>query len=279
MRVGESLLLAGIPLLGALSLGLPHSGTGFLRIGVLLAGFVLLLGHVYAFNDLCGWEHDRLNEARSDSCARTLGPRRVGELSWSLLAAAALLAYASGPRVLAMAAFVAGLSFLYSHEKIFLKAVPFASSLVHFSAGTAYYLFGRLMKSPLDAAGLLIGVYFGLLYAAGHLNHEALDHEADLRAGLRTHAVLFGPERVLLAALVLIALSSLYLLSLCRGGWAPRPMLSVAAAAVLAYIGLFLSLRKGGLVPARLRDFRFAYRSLYAVVGASWMLFLCRMQP
>jgi 4-hydroxybenzoate polyprenyltransferase len=74
------------------------------------------------------------------------------------------------------------------------------SSINHLLGGALLFLLGYTLSRPFDLKGLLIGLFFGLAFAGGHLNQEVRDYEGDLLNGIRTNAVVFGRRRTFLAS-------------------------------------------------------------------------------
>ena len=71
----------------------------------------------------------------------------------------------------------------------------------------------------MDARGVALGAFFGLVFAAGHLNQEVRDHESDAAAGIRTSAVAFGARRGFLASFCLFSAAYLLIVG-ARRAWA-----------------------------------------------------------
>ena len=77
----------------------------------------------------------------------------------------------------------------------------------------------------LDARGLVISLFFGLVFAGGHLNQEVRDYEGDLLNGIRTSAVVFGCRRTFLASLLTFTAAYAILGDLAALGILPRLLL------------------------------------------------------
>ena len=212
LRVGEALPFSGVALLGGM-LAQPAKLTRISSALVAaMAGVFCLALFAFVFNDL----QDR--EADQRSGAKPARPLVSGLFSarfmWVLLfsvATAGLLALAiwTNRRVFWAGLVTIILSIAYSMKPVSLKSVPVLSSLIHVTEGTLACVVGWWAVGAANWTSVVVGCYFGLVFAAGHLHHEAADLFADRRSGTRTHAVLFGARTTLLAGLALWTLSAI----------------------------------------------------------------------
>jgi 4-hydroxybenzoate polyprenyltransferase len=228
-----------------------------------------LVAHVFSLNDWAGIGTDQYDANKADRTflARGVSRAQMGVLAASLgIVGLGLLSLLSWPSTL-LAAAIVGLSLVYSHPLIGGKGTPGASSLLHLVGGALHFLLGYGVARAIDSGGLLLSLYFGLVFAAGHLSQEVADHDADRRAGVRTAAVRFGPSRMFVASFVLFTLSVGLIVGLGLDGIAP-PALAVTAAALYPLHGLFFwgALREG-LTFRAVDRYRTRYRLLYALVG------------
>ena len=185
-------MLQASPLLGAYLAGLGLEAESLSRLGLLLLGSTALTAHVFVFNDWAGYSSDARDPRRA-----SLGPRRHRPGSDRALAIALLilanLAFAAvGPPAMLFGAGIAALSLLYSFSPSLGKGTPIAASLNHLIGGALHFLLGYTLVRAVDARGIALSLFFGLVFAAGHLNQEVRDHEADLANGIRTSAVRSG---------------------------------------------------------------------------------------
>src|ERR1043166_2642485 len=268
IRWDEVFLLQGAPLIGTMfSIGAWTLGNVLLLV-VFAVASCSLVAHVYALNDWAGIHGDLRDPNRT---ARTFPAKGVSRDEFGLLAMAflllSLLMFAViGKGTLALAAAIAGLSALYSAPLLHMKGLPVLGSLLHFVGGTLLFLLGYAAFAPIDARGVAIGCFFGLVFTAGHLTHEARDWEGDARNVIRTNAVAFGRARSFLAGLVLFTAAYALLAALAAWGAVPRVLI---LAAVLYPVHLLASLRamRAGLSFASLSRLQRCYRALYAVIG------------
>lgn len=273
-RALEVLLLQASPLFGVAFAG-GAGAAGLARLTILFAGSTLLTAHVFAFNDWAGRRGD-LNDPRRAPhvfARHGIDSWAVAALAVGLLAAAMVALAALGFTAVALGAAIACLGLLYSDSHAAGKGVPIVASLIHLLGGVLHFLLGYQIARAIDARGLAIALFFGLVFAAGHLNQEVRDHEADSRNGILTSAVAFGPRRTLLASLVVFSAAYAVLATLAAVGLVPRPVL---AAALLWPLHLAWSLRalRGGPDGDQARWLQRRYRLLFAIVGVVMLVSL-----
>src|SRR5205085_12654992 len=129
---------------------------------------------------------------------------------------------------------------------------------------------GYAVGHSVDARGVALGLFFGLVFAAGHLNQEVRDHESDLANAITTSAVVFGPRRGFLASFWLFTAAYLLIAGLAAGGVLPRLMLLSAAAWLAQAAWSRQALRRGLDVETALWMQR-RYRLLFALVGLAML--------
>jgi 4-hydroxybenzoate polyprenyltransferase len=243
IRFDEVCALQGAPLIGAsLSVGVLSTGH-VLAIALVVAGNVCLVAHIFLFNDWSGIDGDLRDPNRAARTFSAKGASRteVGYLAISLLAASLLLFGLIGWTSLFLALAIAGLGGLYSAPAFHWKGKPLLSSMLHFGGGALHFLLGYTTFAAVDARGLAISCFFGLVFTAGHFTHEARDREGDLLNGIRTNAVAFGKKRSLCIAGRArgIRFSAVHS-DLCRGA------LSLASDCIVAGLARRPDLRKPG---------------------------------
>ncbi len=273
IRFGEVLILQGGPLIG-LAFSIGNITPARLGTTILFAGAsFLLVAHIFFFND---WAEVAQQDGYPSSAVAPVRCRNVtpNALFWFsiLLLAASLLLFLLFPLpTLLLAAAIAALGILYSHPRHNGKSRPIISSLIHFGGGMLHFLLGYSVFSEIDQRGLLIGLFFALSFAAGHLNQEVRDYNLDRQVGARTNAVAFGKKRNFLAGIVLFAFSYAYLSLLCWCGFLPRLLAFLPL--VLFPLHFLWSMRalRSDLNSASIRRLQSQYRFLYALIGLSMM--------
>jgi 4-hydroxybenzoate polyprenyltransferase len=273
-RALEVLLLQASPLLGA-AFGGGASAAGLGRLTILFVGSTLLTAHVFAFNDWAGQRGD-LNDPRRAPHAfarHGIDGWAVAALAVGLLAAAMVALAALGFTAVVLGAAIACLGILYSDNNAAGKGVPIVASLIHLLGGVLHFLLGYEVARTIDARGLAIALFFGLVFAGGHLNQEVRDHDADSRNSIRTSAVAFGPRRALLASLVVFSAAYAELALLAALGLVPRPVLLAALLWPLHLAWSLQALRRGP-DSDQARWLQRRYRFLFAVVGVVMLVSL-----
>ena len=206
LRVKEVMLMTGFFSIGIFfgvenleQLWQPKVVIGFISV------FFLFLG-IYAFNGLCGFKEDKDNPRLSFSLNKNFFYASV-----ILLKTLSLLGfYFLGPLFFKLAIISMLLWIYYSWPKYGAKYVPIAGSLVHFVTQIIHFLLGYLLLKDISLLAVLVSLYFSLLFVAGHLNHELIDHEADKLKKIKTNAVYFGPENGQMASILIFGMSFLY---------------------------------------------------------------------
>lgn len=269
IRIDEVLVLQGTPVIGAI-LALGALTVGDLARAVIFgAGSLCLVGHVFVINDWAGIEGDLKDPHRAARTFASKGVSRgaVGFLAAMLLGLTLLLFSLLGPVSLALAVVILGLSALYSAPSIHMKGHPVLSSALHLIGGTLHFLLGYATFSAVDVRSIVIGCFFGLIFAAGHLMHETRGYEGDRLNGIRTNAVVFGRARSFAAGMILFSAAYALLIALALFGLLPRLLVFTA---VLYPVHLYASMQavRAGLSFESLLTYQKCYRVLYALIGA-----------
>lgn len=239
-------------------------------LAVLSVANAALVAHVFVVNDWANLTTDGVDPARAAGVftARGVTPSEMIGLAIGLLILSLLVFASLGVRVFVIAAGIAALSALYSLPPFNWKGRPLLSSAAHLIGGLLHFLLGYSLGGSIDRRGVVIGVFFGLTFAAGHLTQELRDHGADVRNAIRTNAATFGPRRAFFASLALFTASQLLLVSLALQGTVPRAL----AALILLYpfhLWWSLDALAAGLAPAAMARLQARYRGLYVAIGAA----------
>lgn len=268
IRLGEVVALQGSPLLGALfSIGRITIEKGVALVPLAL-GSCCLVAHVFVLNDWSGMSTDLNDPNRATSVFTTkgIGRSEIGYLWMALLALSLLMFSLGGTQTLIIGMAIAGLSALYSVPVFHMKGVPFLNSALHLAGGLLHFLLGYSLFGGIDGRGVAIGCFFALVFVAGHLTHEARDHEGDLLNAIRTNAVRFGEARSFAAGFAIFTIADVLLVVLAVRGVVPRALVLVGA---LYPLHLYWTLRtwRAGLTFESIRRLQTRYRALYAIVG------------
>lgn len=272
-RALEVCALQASPFLGAFLGGYSVERSGAVPLGLLLLGSVALTAHVFVFNDWAGYADDLRDPRRAALVFGRKGitRREVAYAAIMLLVLANLAFAAVGIQALVIGNAIAVLGLLYSCSSFFGKSTPVAASLNHLIGGTLHFLLGYTSAHAFDVQGLAIGLFFGLVFAAGHLNQEVRDYEGDLLNGIRTNAVAFGRRRAFLASLCTFTAAYALLTLLAAFGVLPRLLLWTPLAWLLHLAWSLRALRRGlGFETAVWIQRR--YRWLFAFIGLTMLL-------
>jgi 4-hydroxybenzoate polyprenyltransferase len=271
-RALEVLALQASPILGSVLGGFSLERSGVIRLGLLLLGSLALTAHVFVFNDWAGHSSDIRDPRRATLlfARRGISRRQVACVATALLIFANVaFAAVDGPAILFGAA-IAALSLLYSLSPSFGKSTPIVASINHLLGGALHFLLGYTLFRPLDASGLVISLFFGLVFAGGHLNQEVRDYEGDLLNGIRTSAVVFGCRRTFLASLFIFTAAYALLAGLAALGILPRLLLWSTLLWPLHVAWSLRALQRGlGFETALWMQRR--YRLLFAFIGLAML--------
>jgi 4-hydroxybenzoate polyprenyltransferase len=271
-RALEILALQASPILGILLGGCSLGSGGVIRPGLLILGSLALTAHVFVLNDWAGHVGDSRDPQRVTLVFHQKGinRRHVARVAVALLIFANVAFAVIGRRAVLLGAAIATLSLLYSCSPSFGKTTPIAASINHLLGGTLHFLLGYSLCHAFDARGVLISLFFGFVFAAGHLNQEVRDYEVDLLNEIRTSAVVFGCRRTFLASLFLFTVAYAILLTLAARGILPRLLLWSFSAWILQVLWSLQALRRGlGFETALWMQRR--YRLLFALIGIAML--------
>ena len=274
IRWGDVAVLEGVPILGVvLSAGGAATAESTKLVLFGFASF-LLLAHVFTLNDWADFTRGVHHSSRAmlQLEQRNIGPRQLLMFSFLLLVASTALFVFLSWRCLFLAAAVALLGIFYSHPSLNAKSMPVISTALHFLGGTLDFLLGYALFLPVDLRGVLIGLFFGIAFAAGHPIQEVRDLQEDRRAGARTNAIVFGPKASFLAGIVLFSVQYVYLFALAWCALLPRPL------AILPVIFYPMQLVwsgqtiRNGLTSENIVRLQSRYRIIYAFIGFGMLL-------
>lgn len=271
-RALEVFALQASPILGSFLGGFSLERRGVIRLGLLLLGSLALTAHVFVFNDWAGHSSDIRDPRRATLvfARRGIGRRQVARVAIALLIFANVAFAAVGSPAILLGAVIAALSLLYSCSPSFGKSTPIVASINHLLGGALHFLLGYTLSRALDASGLVISLFFGLVFAGGHLNQEVRDYEGDLLNGIRTSAVVFGCRRTFLASLCTFTAAYAILASLAALGILPRLLLWSTIVWPLHVAWSLRALQRGlGFETALWMQRR--YRLLFAFIGLAML--------
>lgn len=210
-RFAEVSILLGFPMIGLFfafkSADQLFSPDVFLFV---LAIFALFTA-IYAFNGFAGSKDDIHNSRLSDLKGKRIS--FIVTLAVSL-SVSLLIFFFIRPELAVFALISFILWCVYSFPKKGFKYRPVLGTLIHFAGQIIHFLMGYAVLAPVDSTSAAASVYFALLFSAGHINHELIDHDADEKAGIRTGAVCFGVKTWEKVSFALFLLAALYISAL-----------------------------------------------------------------
>lgn len=256
----EVVALQASPLLGAWFGGIDDP----VRLALLFVGSLALTGQIFVFNDWADFERD----GRTSVVTRA----QIGAVSLGLGCAAIVALAFVGLLALLLGAAIALLGVLYSSSRHFGKHMPISATLNHLTGGVLHFLLAYTTFHTFDARGVAIGLFFALVFAAGHLNQEIRDETEDRVHQLRTSAVVFGVQPTFVASWLMFSCAYAVLGILASTGAVSRPLLVVALVAwIVQSVWSAQALRRGlGRDSALWLQRR--YRLLMAFVGLAMLL-------
>ncbi len=272
LRAAEAAPFGGVALLGGALFG----AEGEIGLGLLLPALAAfgIAAFAFLFNDLQDSPHDRHSPTKAQRpLVSGALPRSVAWGVVLLLAGgsvALLVVFTSSvPLALGVALLILGLA--YSWRPTAGKVIPVASSLLHLAGGTGTFVLGAWWLRPGGWQAPLVGIFFGLVFAAGHLHQEAQDAVDDRAAGVLTHAVRFGARPVLWAGFVLWCASSLHFSVLAAAELIPPILGIIQGAAFAVYAAGFYFLMRGAPSGDRIARLRRLYRVAYLTAGLAML--------
>lgn len=262
IRLAEILLMTGFVLIAIPFL--PESSVTSVLIArnsalLFVANFLLLVA-VYSANGFFGFKADRLNPRLSEHQFST--PRKYQAVTVVTLVSSLFLLWALNTDLPYLGALSFFLWVFYSAPGG-AKGRPILGTVVHLLGQMLQFHLCILAFARPTVSTLAVSAYFGLLFASGHLMHEVKDHESDAAAGIRTNAVVFGPNRVIAFYRFAIFIIPIYWLALRLGGLITERQFWPFFAASLAHVTLTFvgRMRLGG------DPYQRAYRIMYFVAG------------
>jgi 4-hydroxybenzoate polyprenyltransferase len=269
----EVCVLQASPLLGAWLGGLDLDARSVARLGLLMVGSVALTAHVFVVNDWAGYRTDALDarHARSGVTGAGISRDQIGRVAIVLLVLAGVAFAAVSMLAMLLGAGIAMLSLVYSLSPRLGKSTPVAASLNHLAGGALHFLLGYTLVHVVDAKGVALSLFFGLVFAAGHLIQEVRDYESDCAGGIRTSAVVFGCGPAFLASFCLFTAAYALVFGLAAAEVLPRVLLVTALAWPLHAWWSSQALRRG-LQPETALWMQRRYRLLFALLGLAMLI-------
>jgi len=207
-RFAEVSILLGFPMIGLFFAFKSAEELVSLPVFLFAAAIFSLFTAIYAFNGLAGTEDDKNNSRLADLA----GKRRSFIVTIAVsLVLSILLFLLIKPLLAAFSAVSFLLWCVYSFPKKGFKYRPVLGTLIHFIGQLIHFLMGYAVLAQVDGKSAAASVYFALLFSAGHINHELIDHDADEKSGIKTGAVCFGVSAWEKVSFALFTLAAVYI--------------------------------------------------------------------
>ncbi len=211
-------------------------GTFDLRLLIVLAANILVVGFAFMYNDVEDAPDDALDakKARRNPISAGIISPRIGRVACLIVSALVLGLYATlGGMTFLLGALCLGLAFLYSWRVARLKAVPVADLLSHgLSLAGLQFLCAYFAFDQGKPYSWLFFLFVTLISVYGELNNELRDIEVDRKAGIRHTADLLGvrwTKALMVASLMCaVALLAIFLAMEMIPRWLPIVPLVVA---------------------------------------------------
>jgi len=267
----EVCVLQASPLLGAWLGGIELTADAMARLALMLLGSTALTAHVFVLNDWAGYRTDARDARRAAEMPDGVTRAQIAHVALLLLVLAGAVLAALGTPTIFYGAGIAALSVVYSLAPRFGKGTPVAASLNHLLGGVLHFLMGYTLVHALDTTGVILGLFFGLVFAAGHLNQEVRDYESDRANRIGTTAVVFGCRTAFLASFCLFTAAYALIVGLAVAGRVPSIMLLTGLVWLLQAHWSRQALHRGlGAETALWMQQR--YRLLFALVGLTMLI-------
>ena len=263
-RFAEVSILLGFPMIGLFFAFTSPEQLLSLPVFLFAAAIFSLFTAIYAFNGFAGTEDDKHNSRLSDLA----GKRRSFIVTLVVSLLVSLVLFFLIKPVLAVFSAVSFLLWcVYSFPKKGFKYRPFLGTLIHFIGQIIHFLMGYTVLAPLDKGSAAASVYFAILFSAGHINHELIDHDADEKSGIKTGAVSFGVSSWEKVSFALFLTAALYISALSLIEKELLPICFPFIIAGIIHIIFKICRFKKAPIQAKFLEERHFYRILYFVAG------------
>jgi 4-hydroxybenzoate polyprenyltransferase len=254
VRWADVLILQGAPVFGiafsSTNLFVPGK---FQLLASFLAASLLLVIHVFSFND---WA-----DSLPDGSKQLLWLSVVSLLiSLSIFAAVSIRLFWFGTAI-------AAVGILYSCPGPNGKSRPIVSTMLHLVGGVLYFLLGYSLFDTVGLHGVLVGIFFGLMFAAGHPVQEVRDFDHDRALGVTTNAVVFGVRAAFFAGLILFAIQYAFLFAIAWANLIPRLLMPLPVIFLPLHLWWSTRVIRNGFTRESVIEFQNRYRLLYVVIG------------
>ncbi len=268
LRVAEVVLMTGFWLIGALFAAPEITPEVAVRGAVFLLGVTALCLAIYSINSWLGFTGDRGNPRMEYLKSTSVRVYVIASVVWTVLALVVLTALDT--RLLFAGCVSLVMWTAYSFPRIGLKGVPLAGTAVHVVMQILHFHMGYLLFETISWNSFAISIYFALVFAGGHLNHEAMDHESDERTGVYTGSAFFGRRYAVLGSFATFSAATFYWTLLWAGGMIRAAAFAPFAVAYVVQAASWLVFRPRLDRHETIASYRRSYRMAYLGAGLAF---------
>ncbi len=150
---------------------------------------------------------------------------------------------------------------LYSLPRFGLKNNPLLGTVAHFLFSVTAFNAGYAAFQDISLDSFYLSCYFGLIFSGGHLHHQVIDYESDLKSSVKTLAVWWGVARTEFGSLILFTLAAVVWIGSLYQGRIGKEEFVPLFVAYLIQATTFIRYRNGSYQDRI--DYRSGYRFLY----------------
>jgi len=165
------------------------------------------------------------------------------------------------------------ISLLYSHPRTHVKESLLGSSFLHLMGGEIQFLLGYMAFASLDIRGLLLGLFFSMIFTAGHFIHECIDIKEDLQGQIKTRATCFGVTPILMTGFKVFFFSHFYWLCLAIFDIISLLAFILFTLPLFIHLFYFYNIRSSEIIERGfILRYRWRYRTVYAICMVGFVL-------
>ncbi len=220
------------------------AGGGDLTTAAVLATSTFLAeAGLFAHNDLSNLEEDRVNRPNAPLVKGLVSLDTARAVAYGSLAFGGVLSMwlGSAPFAIYLTAVVVGMAY-----NARLKKTPLLGNLAVAFLTSMTYLYGMAAAGSVSAVLILLFTSSLVANVGREIVKTAIDHQGDLKAGVRTVAVVLGPQTAARLGACVTAASAAPGLALVFASHSAGLYFLTAAAAITSVVLIYLSLAAAG---------------------------------
>lgn len=232
------------------------------------------LSHVLSFNNYATYEEDMQDQSkRFADKFRITGKEFQFWVSVFFFSLTVILTFLISPVVTVIAILLMMLWGMYTHPIVMLKKGRFVPFIFDLLTMPLLALFGFYLTGSITAETAALSVFFGIIEAAGHLNHMVIDRKIDEKTGIRTVAVKFGEKKIFIVSMILFIIGPAYFL-LTAGQILPLSYSLIYMPGIFIPIISILVVLKNGFSGNYALKTRSIYRIIYLIESTALALLI-----